>query len=39
MKKVDHVLACSIKKKKKRKQNYIKEAKIGGKTSKRQLKT
>lgn len=28
MKKVDHVLACSVKKKKK--QNYIKEAKMGG---------
>ena len=39
MKKVDHVLACSInKKKKKRKQNYIKEAKIGGKNLKKAVK-
>lgn len=31
MKKADHVLACSIKEKKKRKQNFTKEAKIRGK--------
>lgn len=37
MKKVDHVLACSVKKKKK-KQNYIKEAKIGGEKLKKAVK-